>query len=160
MPPSLWLALGLGLLAAALLAARALARRRPAAPPDWQRVLADTDYYRRTLAQVFPDQGYQVRGWRVFQAPGDDQPSEIIFSLRRDGTLYAALCVRWIIPVTSDVIGRFEDALRRSPAGAGLIVTTSIYTAAALERARGLPVQLYDRDDLQQWIARTWPAQA
>jgi restriction endonuclease Mrr len=58
--------------------------------------------------------------------------------------------------VTSDIVGRFERALNASQAHQGLIVTTSLFTEAARERARGLPVALYDREDLGVWIEDVW----
>ena len=146
----------LGLAALAALAVPLLRRRRRMATPNWQRLVADTDYYRRVLGVVFPAQGYQVGGYRIFQDPLEEEPREILYSLRRDGRLYAALCVRWIVPVTSEVVGRFEQALRTTRAGQGLIVTTSVFTEAARERARGLPVDLYDREALGEWIRVVW----
>jgi HJR/Mrr/RecB family endonuclease len=55
------------------------------------------------------------------------------------------------------VIGRFEQSLPASRADVGIIVTTSIFTDGALERARGLPVELYDRDHILKWIEQAWP---
>ena len=147
----------LGAAALALLGILLMRRRMMwMAPPEWPRLTADTDYYRRVLGVVFPTQGFQVGGYRVFKDPLEEAPREILYSLRKDGRLYAALCVRWIVPVTSDVIGRFEQALALSKADQGVIVTTSVFTEAARERARGLPVTLYDREDLVQWIGAVW----
>jgi hypothetical protein len=150
------LLLAVGLAALALLAGLLVRRRRRMAPPEWPRLLADTEYYRRVLGVVFPAQGFQVGGYQVFQDPLETEAREIVYSLRRDGQLYAALCVRWIVPVTSDIVGRFERALNASQAHQGLIVTTSLFTEAARERARGLPVALYDREDLGVWIEDVW----
>ena len=138
------------------LAALMLRRRRRMAAPAWQRLVADTDYFRRVLSLLFPAQGYQVTGYRIFRDPLEEEAREILYSLRKEGRLYAALCVRWIVPVTSDVISRFEQALAVSRADEGLLVTTSRFTDAARERARGLPVALYDQEDLGQWIEAVW----
>lgn len=146
----------LGLAALALLAGLVVRRRRRMAPPQWQRLVADTDYFCRVLGIVFPTQGYQVGGYRIFRDPLEEEAREVLYSLRKQGRLCAALCVRWIVPVTSDVVGRFEQALAVSHADEGLIVTTSRFTDAARERARGLPVTLYDRDDLSHWIEAVW----
>jgi hypothetical protein len=148
--------LGLALAALALLAVLMVRRRGHMAAPEWPRLMADTDYYRRMLSVVFPVQGYVVGGYQVYQAPQEEAPREIVFSLRKDGVLYAALCVRWIVPVTSDIVGRFEQALNASKASQGLIVTTSIFTEGARERARGLPVVLVDREELEAWIRAVW----
>jgi HJR/Mrr/RecB family endonuclease len=142
----------LAFLLALLLRARAHRRR-----PVWRRMLADIDYFRDALATLFRRQGYAIHGHWVHQDPLDETPREIVFALERRGTRYAALCVRWLVPVTSDVIGRFDQALTATQAHIGIIVTTSVYTDAALERARGLPVELYDRDHVQRWIAQAWP---
>lgn len=157
-PPWFWPAvvIGVGLALLALLGLLLMRRRRSMAPPEWQRVLADTEYFRRVLSRVFPARGYQVTGYRLYQAPRDEQPRELVFALRKEGVLYAALCVRWIVPVTSDVVGRFEQALAASKAEQGLIVTTSLFTEAARERARGLPLALYDREDVGAWIGEVW----
>lgn len=126
--------------------------------PDWQRLLADTDYYARVLAALFRGRGYQVRGWQSFRDPLDEDERVLLFALRAGETQHAALCVRWIIPVTSEVVGRFGKALATTQASAGLIVTTSIFTKGALETARDLPVELCDRQRLMGWIDRAWPA--
>ena len=151
--PALLVVLALAVLA---LAVGLMRRRRRMAVPEWPRLLADTEYFRRVLSVVLPVQGYVVGGYRTYQAPQEQAPREIVFSLRKDGRLYAALCVRWVIPVTSDIVGRFEQALAASKADEGLIVTTSVFTEAARERARGLPVALVDREGLEEWIAAVW----
>lgn len=116
-------------------------------------MLAETDYYRQALSQLFRQRGYTVMGSWVMRDPQEREPREILFSLRKNSTVYAALCVRWVVPVTSDVIERFEGALAATRAETGMIVTTSTFTPAALERARGLPVQLFERRDVLEWIA-------
>jgi hypothetical protein len=150
------LLLGLGLGAALALAAgaaalmmRARARRRR---PIWRRMLNEADYFRQALTQLFTTQGYDVRGHWTHQDPLDETPREVVFALERAGTLYAALCVRWLVPVTSEIIGRFEEALATTHAQVGIIVTTSVFTAGAVQRAKGLPVVLYDRTDVMKWI--------
>src|SRR5215510_11039311 len=111
--------------------------------PDWRLMMNDVDYFQQAMAKLFTARGYQVHGHWVHHDPLDETPREVMFALERGGTRYAALCVRWIVPVTSEVIGRFA--------------TTSIFTEGALERARGLPVELVDREALQKWIALAWP---
>ena len=125
--------------------------------PDWRLMLNDVDYFQQAMSKLFAARGYQVHGLWVHHDPLDETPREVIFALERSGTRYAALCVRWIVPVTSDVIGRFEQSLPATQADIGIIATTSIFTEAALERARGLRVELYDRSELQKWIALAWP---
>jgi hypothetical protein len=133
---------------------RAAAQRRR---PIWRRMLNDVEYFRDSLEAVFRRQGYAIQGRWVHQDPLDETPREVVFALEKAGTHYAALCVRWLLPVTSDVISRFDQALATTRAEIGIIVTTSVYTDAALERARGRPVELYDRDHVQRWIAQAWP---
>ncbi len=125
--------------------------------PDWRLMLGDVDYFQQAMAKLFAARGYSVHGLWVHQDPLDETPREVIFALERGGTTYAALCVRWIVPVTSDVIGRFEQSLPATHADIGMIATTSIFTDGALERARGLRVELYDREHLQKWIELAWP---
>jgi HJR/Mrr/RecB family endonuclease len=123
-------------------------RRRPA----WPLMLADIDYFRKALERLFSDQGYAIQGYWVHQGQQDETAREVVFALERGGTHYAALCVRWVVPVTSEVIAQFEQALAATGADEGVIVTTSIFTQGALERARGLPVELYDWTYIQNWI--------
>ena len=125
--------------------------------PDWRLMLNDVDYFQQAMSKLFAARGYQVHGLWVHQDPLDETPREVIFALERGGTRYAALCVRWIVPVTSEVIGRFEQSLPATQADIGMIATTSIFTEGALGRARGLRVELYDRNELQKWIALAWP---
>jgi HJR/Mrr/RecB family endonuclease len=138
-----------GLAGAMALGMRARARRRR---PIWRRMLNEVDYFRQALAQLFAAQGYQVRGHWTHQDPLDETPREVVFALEKAGTLYAALCVRWLVPVTSEVIGRFDEALATTRAEVGIIVTTSVFTEGALQRARGRPVVLYDRTHVMKWI--------
>jgi hypothetical protein len=131
------------------LAMHARARRRR---PIWRRMINEVDYFRQALAQLFAAQGYEVRGHWTHQDPRDETPREVVFALEKAGTLYAALCVRWLVPVTSEIIGRFDEALATTRAEVGIIVTTSVYTQGALQRAKGLPVVLYDRTHVMKWI--------
>ena len=125
--------------------------------PDWRFMMGDADYFRRGLTRLFTARGYAVRADWVHQDPLDETPREVIFALERGGTRYTALCVRWIVPVTSEVIGRFEQSLPATHADVGIIVTTSIFTDGALERARGLRMELYDREHIRKWIEQAWP---
>jgi hypothetical protein len=144
--------LGLALLVVLLRRARAQRRR-----PVWSRMLGDVDYFRASLAALFRAQGYLVHGHWVHQDPADETPREVVFALERASTRYAALCVRWVEPVTSEVVGRFERALAATQAHIGILITTSVYTQAAVDRAHGLPVELYDHTHLQRWMAQVWP---
>ena len=119
-------------------------------------MLNDVDYFQQAMAKLFAARGYQVHGLWMHQDPQDETPREVMFALERGGTRYAALCVRWIVPVTSEVIGRFEKSLPATQADIGMIATTSIFTEGALERARGRRMELYDRNELQKWIALAW----
>ncbi len=131
-------------------------RKRQARRPNWQRMLADTPYFRQSMQRIFTARGYEVLQWWEFRDPIERQVREVVFALRKRGHLYAALCGRWVIPITSEVITRFEKALKTTQAAAGLIVTTSYFSDAALERARGLPVELHDGDTLLGWIGELW----
>lgn len=122
--------------------------------PQWDRMLAETDYYRKAMHHLFRERGYKVTGWAVMKDATEREPRELVFSLRKRDVLYCAYCVRWMVPVTSDVIERFEKALGTTRAQRGLIVTTSTYTPAAFNRAEGLPVELFMRDDLRKWISQ------
>jgi hypothetical protein len=149
------LVLGAILVTLTLAMAMAMRARARRGRPIWRRMLGEVDYFRQSLAQLFAAQGYEVKGHWTHQDPRDETPREVVFALEKAGTLYAALCVRWLVPVTSEVIGRFEKALTTTRAQAGIIVTTSVFTAGALQRARGLPVVLYDRTHVQKWIEAT-----
>jgi hypothetical protein len=151
------LVIALGVLAAWVWRMSPSMRLKLGRRPDWRFMLADLDYFRRALARLFAARGYAVQGDWVHQDPLDETPREVMFALERGGTRYAALCVRWIVPVTSEVIGRFEQSLPATRADIGMIVTTSIFTDGALERARGLRLELYDREHILQWIEQAWP---
>ena len=110
----------LALLAALMMRARRLRRR-----PIWRRMLNDSEYFRDSLVTLFQRQGYAVHGHWIHQDPLDETPREVVFALERAGTRYAALCVRWLVPVTSEVIGRFDRALAATQAHVGIIVTTT-----------------------------------
>jgi hypothetical protein len=151
----LWLSVALfGVALMAILIRRAQDLRRR---PVWRRMLGDVEYFRASLEALFRAQGYAVHGHWVHQDPADETPREVVFALERQGTRYAALCVRWLVPVTSEVIGQFEKALTATQAHIGIIVTTSVYTQAAVDRAEGMPVELYDHTHVQRWIAQAWP---
>ena len=147
----------MGLLALMLIRLTPRMQLRLGGRADWRFMLADAEYFRRALALLFAARGYTVRGLQIHHDPLDEAPREVVFALEREGTRYAALCVRWIVPVTSEVVARFVASLAGARADIGIIVTTSIFTDGALERARGLPLELYDREHLQQWIEHAWP---
>lgn len=155
--------LSLSLFAIALIAIGVIAlnvtrRPRGLARPDFDRMAAEIVYFRRALHQIFKAQGYRVTGYSVVKEIREHEPMTVIFALRKGQILYCAFCVRWFVPVTSDVIESFEKALATTRAQAGMIVTASIFTPAALERAKGLAVHLYDRTDIHRWIEEIWPA--
>lgn len=153
-------ALGLAGLAALvlLLLLRELRRRSALARPAWPRMMAETPYFHRALQRVFRARGYRIEQTWPIRDPIERQTREIVFALvDRRGRRLAALCGRWVIPITSEVISRFENALATTRADAGLIVTTSEFTTAARERAAGRPVQLYDGADLRRWLFEIWP---
>jgi hypothetical protein len=164
MDDELWLRLGVGL---AWLGGSGLAlvwlywlvqawRRRRRQRPDWGRMLADTDYFHRSLCRVFTARGYRVdRSWVVTDRI-ERQAREVVLALSRRGQPYAALCGRWVIPITSEIVTRFEAALAQTKAERGLIVTTSYFTEAAAQRAAGYPLELVDGDCLQRWIDDIW----
>lgn len=130
------------------------ARRQRVKRPQWDRMLAETDYFRKAMYYIFKQRGYTVTGWATMKDATDREARELVFALRKQGVLYCAYCVRWVVPVTSDVIERFEKALSSTRARRGLMFTTSTYTPAAHDRAAGMPVELFMRDDLKRWIER------
>jgi len=146
-----------GLIAAGLLLLlRWDRRRRLAARPDWARMLADSDYFKQSVWRIFRARGYRVEWARAFNDPIERQEREVVFALTRRGELVAALCGRWVIPITSEIITRFEKALATTQAQRGMIVTTSYFTDAARAEAAGLPVELHDGRQLAEWIEDIW----
>jgi HJR/Mrr/RecB family endonuclease len=155
-----WLTLGLAGVSTLtlVLLLRELRRRSALARPAWPRMLAETPYFHRALLRVFRARGYRVEQTWPIRDPIERQTREIVFALvDRRGRRFAALCGRWVIPITSEVIGRFDQALATTRADAGLIITTGEFTTAAIERAQGRPVQLYDGADLRRWLFEIWP---
>lgn len=147
----------IGLAAAILFLARGR-RRRGLARPEFEKMCADVIYFRKALHHIFKAQGYRVMGYTIVQEPGERETMMVLFALRKGGVVYCALCGRWFVPVTSDVIERFEKALASTKAKRGMIITASTFSPAARERAKGLPVQLANRDDIRGWIEQVWPA--
>jgi hypothetical protein len=131
-------------------------RRRHSERPDWSRMRVDTDYFHASLVRIFHARGYRVdRSW-VIEDRIERQQREVVLALSRRGVPHAALCGRWTIPITSEIVGRFEDALTRTKAQGGVIVTTSYFTDAAKQRAAGFTVELVDGKALQEWINEIW----
>jgi hypothetical protein len=99
---------------------------------------------------------------RAFREPGDSQARECGLLLEQGRERWAALGLRWTLPVTSDVIGRFARSLGPLHGGRGLVITTGLYTVAARKLARQWDLQLYDGAALKRWIAsvglRQWIA--
>jgi len=131
-------------------------RRRLAVRPEWARMLADTNYFKQSVWRIFRARGYKVQWARTFIDPIERQPREVVFALTHRGELVAALCGRWVIPITSEVITRFDQALATTQAKRGMIVTTSVFTEAAKTAGIGLPVELYDGEQLAKWIGEIW----
>src|SRR5712691_10727819 len=124
--------LGVAVLVELILLARLPGARERLRRPEWPLMLADIEYFRRALERLFSEHGYAIQGYWVHQGRQDETPREVVFALERGGRLYAALCVRWVVPVTSEVIAQFEQALGATGADRGVIVTTSIFTQGAL----------------------------
>ena len=158
-----WRAVGLsaliaaGVSAAALLALLAwLRRRRELARPVWHSMLADTEYFQQSMVRVFQAKGYRVlRSWSV-QDRIERQEREVVLALSKRGETHAALCGRWVIPITSEIVSRFENALAQTQARQGWIVTTSYFTPAAKAQAESYEVELVDGAALQKWITEIW----
>ncbi len=131
-------------------------RRRLATRPEWARMLADTDYFKQSVWRIFRARGYKVQWAKAFNDPIERQPRDVVFALTWRGELVVAVCGRWVIPITSDVITRFQEALATTQAKRGMIITTSVFTEAAKAAAIGLPVELHDRDQLAKWIGEIW----
>jgi HJR/Mrr/RecB family endonuclease len=131
-------------------------RRRLATRPEWARMLADTDYFKQSVWRIFRARGYKVQWARAFNDPIERQPRDVVFALTWRGELVVAVCGRWVIPITSDVITRFQQALATTQAKRGMIVTTSFFTDAAKAAAIGLPVELHDREQLARWMTEIW----
>ena len=121
--------------------------------PDWGRLEADHDYFCRLLSELFTRNGYQVLELRVYHDPREEVARECGVVLQRDGKRYVGLGLRQDLVVTSDVVGRLGRALRTAQAAAGLVITTSFFTAAAVEAARGLSIRLYNRHQLWELLA-------
>lgn len=132
--------------------------RRRRARPSWARLMADTDYLQSVLNAIFQFQGYTVLRCLPLPDPHEREVRDLVFELHRDGLTIAALCGRWVIPITSEIVTRFQTALVLVQAGGGMIVTTSSFTEAAIERARLLAgVTLHDGAAIRKWIAELWP---
>lgn len=150
-------ALAVGLVFIGLVALNLNRRPHGLARPEWDRMCAEIDYFRKALHHIFKAQGYKVTGYSILQEKYERETFMVLFALRKGGVVYCALCGRWFVPVTSDIIERFEKALASTRAPRGMIVTTGIFSPAALDRAHGLPVTLMDRTTIKQWIEEVWP---
>jgi Restriction endonuclease len=146
-----------GLIALGLLIVLRLDRRRRlAARPSWERMLADPDYFKQSVWRILRARGCKVRWARGYDDSIERQPREVVFALIHRGELVAALCGRWVIPITSEIITRFDRALATTRARRGMIITTSWFTDAAIEAAQGRPVELLDGKQLAAWIEDIW----
>ncbi len=115
---------------------------------QWERLEGEHDYFCAALTHLFEVTGYQVLDQRVNPDPRVEVNRECGFVLRRDGKQHIALGLRQDLVVTTDVIGGLGRVVQTVQAEAGLIVTTSYFTAAAAQAARCLPIALYDRHQL------------
>ncbi len=131
-------------------------KQRALARPNWERMLAEPRYFRDSCWRIFRAQGYQIAWARGFPDPIERQEREVVFLLRWHGEMIVALCGRWVIPITSEIVTRYRAALATTPARRGMIVTTSWFTDAAKDAARGLPVELHDGQQLAVWIRDFW----
>ena len=120
---------------------------------DWARLESDHNYFCRLLSELFTRNGYQVLELRVYQDPRDEVARECGVVLQRDGKRCVGLGLRQDLVVTSDVVGRLGRSLRPARAAAGLVITTSFFTDAAVEAARGLSIRLYNRHQLWELLA-------
>jgi len=131
-------------------------RRRRLARPNWERMLTDNDYFRLSVSRVLQARGYHVKGFRVMRDPLERQDRQILFALVKKGEIYAAVCFRWAVPITSEIISHFGESLAATKASRGMIVTTSWFTDAAKVAAHELPVELLNGDQLQIWMDSIW----
>lgn len=76
--------------------------------PEWDRMLADTDYFRKAMIWVFKRRGFQASQFAVLPVQYTEGPREVLFKLEKNGKTYAALCGRWVAAVGSDQILRFQ----------------------------------------------------
>jgi hypothetical protein len=126
-----------------------LLTRWPSVPrADWARMEAEHDYFCQVLTGLLEDFGFEVLGQQVHQDPLENQARECLFFLQRERQAYIALGLRWLTVITSDVIGRCERGLCVLQADGAMIFTTSLFTDAAMQAARGPAIQLYDRHKL------------
>ena len=130
--------------------------RRLATRPNWERMLADTEYFKQSIWRIFRARGYKVQWVRVVTDPIERQEREMVFALMQRGELSVALCGRWVIPITSEIVTRYQKALATTKAKRGMIVTTSWFTDAAKSAAFGLAVELHDGRQLEEWIEDIW----
>jgi hypothetical protein len=128
----------------------AVARRLTAAQVVWQweRLVAEHDYFCAALTHLFEAAGYRVLDRRVHREPREEATHSCGFVLRRGDQQHIALGLRQDLIVTSDVVGRLGRVVQSQQAEAGLIVTTSSFTDAAVQAARRQPITLYDGHEL------------
>ncbi len=133
--------------------------RRKRVRPDWQRLMVSTQYFQRVLHEIFEAEGFTVVRCVALTDVGERDPRELVFELHRGGDVFAALCGRWVIPITSEIVTRFQSALVVVKASGGMIVTTSYFSVSAVNRARQLgSLTLYDGAAVHGWIKQHWPA--
>ncbi len=78
---------------------------------------------------------------------------EVILRLADErNRVWAAIVYPGLFPVTSDQVGVLLRAMAGSQADRALLFTRSIFTPAALQRAKGQPLTLVDRDALSTWV--------
>lgn len=78
---------------------------------------------------------------------------EVILRLADErGRVWAGIVYPGLFPVTSDQVGVLLRAMAGSQADRALLFTRSIFTLAALQRAKGQRLILVDRDALSTWV--------
>jgi len=110
--------------------------------------------FRRLVAALLQQQGYQVR----IPAAGDqigaegDLGTDLIAS--KDGRLYAIFAIRYDKPLSPGTIGRAIDSRSRYACDAAMVITSGTFRSDARRMAEATGCALVDRRVLAEWIAR------
>ncbi len=149
---ALLVVVGLGFIIIGLQAIR-LRQARAFKRPEWDRMLADTEYFRKAMGWIFKRRGYRVVQSAAIPVAGSEGPREILFRLEKDGQTFSALCGRWVAVVGSDQVMSFQERLARSfDLKGAMLITTGKFTPSAYEQAAGTPLALHDGDELRKWV--------
>lgn len=108
--------------------------------------------FERFCGWVFEQQGYQV------QLTGQTGDGGIDMRLKRDGGLEVAQCKKYSGSIGSGAVRDFYGAMVGAGADAGHFLTTSRFTQDAAKFAKGKALTLWDRSELEPWVAR-WNGQ-